>query len=419
MSTGNASLGPSWAALLQNGSVVQIVVGVTGGIAAYKVAYLVRFFKEAGHSVRVVPTRASLNFVGAATWEALSGAPVTTSVFEDVDQVAHVKIGQTADLIVIAPATADVLSKLATGRSDDLLTATVLVANCPVVIAPAMHTEMWQNPATQANVETLRARGIYVMDPAVGRLTGKDTGPGRLPEPEEIAQFALEVSNKSSDLSGKHVVISAGGTHEPLDPVRFLGNNSTGLQGAKLAQAALSRGAKVSVVAGIHSTSFPADADVINVKTALEMRDAINELASSADVIVMAAAVADFRPRDVIDAKIKKHDDAEPSPIYLVKNPDILAGLTAKRARSGQIIVGFAAETGDATGSVLDHGRAKAMKKQADLLVINEVGENRGFGTVGNEVVIVDKSGNLVSESAGDKLAVSHEILNQVVKILS
>lgn len=398
---------------------MRVVVGVTGGIAAYKVAHIVRYFTERGHCVRVIPTESSLNFVGKATWEALTGEPVTTSVFEEVDQVAHVKLGQTADLIVIAPATADILSKLATGRTDDLLTATVLVANCPVVIAPAMHTEMWLNQATQANVETLKSRGIHVMDPAVGRLTGKDTGPGRLPEPEQIAEFALALAQVPQDLAGKQVVISAGGTHEPLDPVRFLGNNSTGLQGAQLAQAALDRGAIVTVVAGAHSTNFPGGAYVINVKTALDMQRAMQDLAPVADVIVMAAAVADFRPRDVIASKIKKQDGAEPDPIFLVKNPDILAGLTADRARESQIIVGFAAETGDASGTVLEHGRAKAIKKQADLLVINEVGESRGFGTADNAVIVVDKAGNLVTETSGSKLAVSHVILDQVAKLLN
>lgn len=397
---------------------MRIVVGVSGGIAAYKAAHLVRYFSERGHSVRVIPTIASLNFVGKATWEALTGEPVTTSVFDDVDQVAHVQLGQTADLVVIAPATADVIARVAGGRSDDLLTATVLVANCPVVFAPAMHTEMWRNAATVSNVATLRSRGHHVIEPDVGRLTGKDSGPGRLPEPEDIGAFALQLVELPRDLEGKHVVISAGGTHEPLDPVRFLGNNSSGLQGSQLAQAALSRGAQVTVVAGVMTARLPAGVSVVNAKTALEMSAAMSQLAPSADVLIMAAAVADFRPRELKVSKIKKEDGTDPDPIYLVKNPDILAGLTANRPREDQIIVGFAAETGDSSGSVLEHGRAKAIRKKADLLVVNEVGDGVGFGTMQNSVIVLDSVGEQVSEASGDKLAVSHAILDAVVKLL-
>jgi phosphopantothenoylcysteine decarboxylase/phosphopantothenate--cysteine ligase len=334
-----------------------------------------------------------------------------------VDQVAHVKLGQEADLIVIAPATADFVSKIATGRADDLLSASVLVATCPVVVAPAMHTEMWRNPATVANVSTLRERGIHVLEPASGRLTGKDSGPGRLPEPEDIAAFALSVSQNDQDLAGLKVVITAGGTHEPLDPVRFLGNNSSGLQGIKLAEAAKARGAHVSLIAGVVSAPIPHGLDVRHATTALDIERDVNDLAPGADVVIMAAAIADFRPAKRLDAKIKKVQGQEPEPIHLTKNPDILAGLAAKRQRPGQIIVGFAAETGDETGTVLDHGRAKALRKKADLLVVNEVGDGLGFGTPHNTVTILDAAGEPVGETTGDKLAVSHAILDHVAKL--
>lgn len=393
---------------------MRVVVGVTGGIAAYKVSYVVRRLKEAGHTVRVIPTAASLNFVGAATWEALSGQPVTTSVFEEVDQVSHVRLGHEAELVIVAPATADVISKIATGRSDDLLTATLLTATCPIVVVPAMHTQMWENPATVANVNTLRSRGIEVMEPAVGRLTGKDSGAGRLPEPDDIVAFALSQFDTPQDLEGKHVVISAGGTHEPLDPVRYLGNNSSGLQGAMLAQAALSRGAAVTVVAGVMSAPLPAGVEVVSATTAMDMLGAMTQLSKTADVIVMAAAVADFRPAHVGSTKIKKVDGEEPEPIALVKNPDILATLTSARDSDSQVIVGFAAETGDSHASVLEHGRAKALRKKTDLLVVNEVGIGKGFGTSDNSVWIVDANGQVVSEAAGSKLEVSHKILDAV-----
>ena len=417
---------------------MRVVIGVSGGIAAYKVAHLVRFFKERGDAVRVVPTAASLNFVGAATWEALSGEPVSTSVFDGVDEVQHVRLGHEADLVVIAPATADVIARIAAGRADDLLTATVLTATCPIVVAPAMHTEMWNNAATVANVATLRARGLHVMDPAVGRLTGKDTGAGRLPEPQDIGDYALKVlaqvhvqvhasagsepfaqpaAQESKSLAGRHVVISAGGTREPLDPVRYLGNNSSGLQGVALAQAALAAGARVTLVAAAMTASAPESVSVVQVGSALEMREAMHNLAPHADVIVMAAAVADFRPAVYEDTKIKKVVGADPQPIALVKNPDILQELTAARV-PGQVIVGFAAETGDSTGDVLDHGRAKAVRKQADLLVVNEVGRTKGFGTADNSVVLLDRAGEQVGQVSGTKYEVATAIVAAVAERL-
>ncbi|QHT55807.1 bifunctional phosphopantothenoylcysteine decarboxylase/phosphopantothenate--cysteine ligase CoaBC [Cellulomonas sp. H30R-01] len=393
---------------------MRIVLGVAGGIAAYKAVLLLRLFREAGHDVRVVPTVAALEFVGRATWEALSGQPVTTDVFEDVDQVAHVAVGKTADLVVVAPATADLLARAATGRADDLLTATLLVARCPVLMAPAMHTEMWEHPATVANVETLRRRGVHVLDPASGRLTGADTGPGRLPEPEVIAAAALTLVGPR-DLLGRRVVVSAGGTREPLDPVRFLGNRSSGRQGVALARAAAARGAHVTLVAANLSVPLPPGVDAVPVETAAQLRDAVRTAAKDADAVVMAAAVADYRPAALADAKIKKRGDGSTPTLHLVENPDVLAELAADRLRDGQVVVGFAAETGDDDGSVLEHGRAKALRKKADLLVVNAVGDGRGFGTDVNDVVVLDARGEVVSAAAGSKDDVAHAVWDAVL----
>lgn len=397
---------------------MRIVLGVAGGIAAYKAVLLLRLLAEAGHDVRVVPTDSALEFVGRATWEALSGEPVTTRVFEDVDQVPHVRLGKTADLVVVAPATADLLARAATGRADDLLTATLLTARCPVLLAPAMHTEMWEHPATRANVETLRARGVHVLDPDSGRLTGADTGPGRLPEPEAIAAAALALVRPApQDLAGRHVVVSAGGTREPLDPVRFLGNRSSGRQGYALARAAAARGAQVTLVAANVTLPGPDGVAVVPVETSAELRDAVRAAAKDADVVVMAAAVADFRPATAAETKIKKGaDDAGgPRVLELVQTPDILAELSAPRLREGQVVVGFAAETGDASGSVLDHGRAKARRKGADLLVVNAVGGGRGFGTADNDVTILDGDGDVVAVAAGSKDDVAHAVWDAVL----
>lgn len=398
---------------------MNIILGVSGGIAAYKAALLLRLYKEAGHTVRVMPTAASLEFVGIATWEALSGQPVTTSVFQDVDSVAHVELGKAAQLIVVAPATADFLARVASGRADDLLTASILTATCPVVLAPAMHTEMWLNPATQANIATLKSRGIHIIEPASGRLTGADTGMGRLPEPSEIYTQALAIAQPRQDLAGRHVVISAGGTQEPLDPVRFLGNHSSGLQGVELAREAASRGANVTLVAANITVAVPASdrIEVTVVGTALEMEKAITGLAPTADIIIMAAAVADFRPQNAVDQKIKKETDHDVMTLTLVKNPDILAGLVRNRTRAGQKIVGFAAETGDKTATVLDHGIAKAKRKGADLLVVNEVGAQRGFGQPTNDVVFVSKTGVQLGTFAGTKREISAEIFHQILKL--
>ncbi|WP_223167293.1 bifunctional phosphopantothenoylcysteine decarboxylase/phosphopantothenate--cysteine ligase CoaBC [Nonomuraea sp. SYSU D8015] len=313
---------------------MKVVLGVSGGIAAYKACELLRLFTESGHEVRVVPTREALKFVGAPTWAALSGNRVSAEVWDDVHEVPHVRIGKQADLVVVAPATADVLARAAHGLAGDLLTNTLLTATCPVVFAPAMHTEMWQHPATRANVATLRQRGAVVIDPAVGRLTGADTGPGRLPDPEEIFQVCLRVlRGRPRDLAGRKVVVSAGGTREAIDPVRYIGNRSSGLQGYALARTAVARGAQVTLVAANVTLPDPAGATVVRVESAAQLREAVLAASDGADVVVMAAAVADFRPATRHEAKIKK-TDGEPEPIHLTKNPDILAELGERRRRS-------------------------------------------------------------------------------------
>ncbi|WP_299574592.1 bifunctional phosphopantothenoylcysteine decarboxylase/phosphopantothenate--cysteine ligase CoaBC [uncultured Williamsia sp.] len=408
----------------------RIVVGVGGGIAAYKACSLIRHFTEAGHSVRVIPTRSALEFVGAATFEALSGSPVTPEVFADVEHVPHVRLGQEADLVVVAPATADLMARAASGRADDLLTATLLTARCPVVYAPAMHTEMWEHPATQANVATLRAHGATVLRPASGRLTGRDSGAGRLPEPTEIGLLGDVLLERPDalpfDLAGRRVLISAGGTREPLDPVRFLGNRSSGKQGFALARAATHRGAQVTLVAG-SSTGLeaPAGVDRVDITTAEQLATEITTRAADADVVIMAAAVADFRPVHVAASKIKKEPgaDATPAPVELTTNPDILRGLVAARSAgdvaAGTVIVGFAAETGDERGGVLDHGREKLARKGCDLLVVNAVGDGKAFGTDDNTGWVLASTGAETALPLGSKTLMASRILDAVTVLLS
>jgi len=389
----------------------RIILGVSAGISAYKACELLRRLTESGHDVRVVPTPDALRFVGEATWAALSGHPVTTGPWTGVDQVPHVRLGQSADLVIVAPATADLMARAAAGMADDLLTATLLTARCPVLYAPAMHTEMWEHPATRANVALLRERGAIVLDPASGRLTGADSGIGRLPEPGEIFAAAMRVlargaSGLGQDLAGRKIVVSAGGTREELDPVRFLGNWSSGRQGYAFAETAVARGAKVTLVAANVALPDPAGTRVIQVTSALEMRDVILAEAADADAVVMAAAVADFRPVTRSGTKIKK-DNSEPAPIGLVRNPDILAELSARRhaagssgtlppaagpgaAGPGQVVVGFAAET----ELDLAESRAKLARKGCDLLVVNRVGNGLAFGTSDNEAVVVGADGS-------------------------
>jgi phosphopantothenoylcysteine decarboxylase/phosphopantothenate--cysteine ligase len=398
----------------------RVVLGVSGGIAAYKAAELLRRFTESGHDVTVVPTASALRFVGAPTWAALSGKPVADDVWHDVHEVPHVRIGQTADLVVVAPATADLLAKAAHGLADDLLTNTLLTARCPVVFAPAMHTEMWEHAATQENVATLRRRGCLVIEPAEGRLTGADTGKGRFPEPGEIFEVARELLSRTGsanllDLSGRHVLVTAGGTREYLDPVRFLGNRSSGRQGYALARAAAARGADVTLVAANVTLPDPAGVKVVHVETTTELRDAVLAATPAADAVVMAAAPADYRPRAVSEAKIKKAEDGSAPALDLEETPDILAEISHDRARPGAVIVGFAAETGDARSSVLDLARAKLARKGCDLLVLNDVSGGKVFGSSDNEAVLLDAEGGSASVPLGSKSALAHVIWDHVV----
>jgi phosphopantothenoylcysteine decarboxylase/phosphopantothenate--cysteine ligase len=380
----------------------RIVLGVGAGIAAYKVCELLRRLTETGDQVRVVPTAESLRFVGAATWAALSGQPVSSSVWDGVEDVPHVRLGQEADLVFVAPATADLLARAATGRADDLLTSVLLTARCPVVFAPAMHTEMWQHAATQANVRTLRERGCLVLEPASGRLTGPDTGPGRLPEPAELWQAAVRVlargaAGMGQDLAGRTVVVSAGGTREELDPVRFLGNWSSGRQGYALAATAVARGAAVTVLSANVDLPAPAGTTVVPVTSTRELQAAVMAAAGEADAVVMAAAVADFRPSKRSGNKIKKGPSGPPA-VELIENPDVLADLVAKRP-PGQVVVGFAAETED----LLGHGRAKLASKGCDLLVVNQVGPGLALGTSDNAALVLARDGTVTEIPRGPK----------------
>jgi phosphopantothenoylcysteine decarboxylase/phosphopantothenate--cysteine ligase len=407
----------------------RIIVGVAGGIAAYKAATVVRQLTEAGHSVRVVPTESALRFIGAATFEALSGNPVHTGVWDDVHEVPHVRIGQEADLVVVAPATADLLARAVAGRADDLLTATLLTARCPVMFAPAMHTEMWFHPATVDNVATLRRRGAIVLEPASGRLTGADTGAGRLPEAEEITTLAQLLLDRGDalpyDLAGVKVLVSAGGTRETIDPVRFIGNRSSGKQGYAMARVMAQRGAEVTLIAGNTAGLIdPAGVEVVHIGSAAQLKDAVSKHAPDSHVLVMAAAVADFRPTQVQTSKIKKSSDpnAAAPVIELTRTDDVLAG--AVRARTdGQLpnmraIVGFAAETGDANGDVLFHARAKLRRKGCDLLVVNAVGENRAFEVDNNDGWLLASDGTESALEHGSKTLMASRIVDAIVAFL-
>jgi phosphopantothenoylcysteine decarboxylase/phosphopantothenate--cysteine ligase len=395
-----------------------VILGVCGGIAAYKACEILRRFTETGYDVHVVPTSSALSFVGETTWAALSGHPVATDVWTDAHEVPHVRLGRSADLVVVAPATADFIARYAAGRADDLLAATLLTARCPIVVAPAMHTEMWEHPATRANVATLRERGVVVLDPAVGRLTGPDTGVGRLPDPEEIVAAARTVLARGAaaplDLAGRHVVISAGGTREPLDPVRFLGNRSSGRQGYALARTAISRGAEVTLISANVALADPAGAKLVRVATAEDLRTAVRSAATDADVVVMAAAVADFRPATRAGSKLKK-TASDPEPLVLVRNPDILSELAADRATPGQVVVGFAAETDD----VLANGRTKLAAKGCDLLVLNQVGEHLVFDSEDTTATILGADGSVTEVAEGSKEQLGHVVWDHVVARLT
>lgn len=395
-------------------SALRIVVGISGGIAAYKAVGVVREFVLAGHDVQVIATEAALRFVGRPTLEAISRNPVHTDLFEGVAEVRHVAIGQSADLIVVAPATANTIAKLAAGLADDLLGNTILASRAPLVIAPAMHTEMWQNPATQANIALLRGRGVTVVGPESGQLTGSDSGLGRMSEPAVITRAALAVLGPR-DLAGVRVLVTAGGTREPIDPVRFIGNRSSGRQGVALADAATARGAAVTLIAA--NLEIPAGdaATVVTVSTTLELEAMVRAHAPEADVIIMAAAVADYRPDSVADTKLKKDQLGDTLTMTLVKNPDILAGIAAGR-RVGQQIIGFAAEMEPDSTALLTLGRNKIARKGADYLVINRVGWNDVFGKTDNSVVMIDRAGDIVMEASGSKLSVANRILDATVR---
>jgi phosphopantothenoylcysteine decarboxylase/phosphopantothenate--cysteine ligase len=390
---------------------MNIVVGITGGIAAYKAVSVVRAFVLAGHSVQVIATDAALRFVGKPTLEAISRNPVYSELYEGVAEVRHVALGQGADLIVIAPATANFIAQLAGGFAPDLLGNTILASRAPVVIAPAMHTEMWQNAATQANIATLRGRGVTIVGPESGQLTGTDSGPGRMSEPDDIVAAALEVSAAAADLTGRRILVTAGGTREPLDPVRFIGNRSSGKQGVAIALAAAARGASVTLIGANIEVDVPSAITAIHTSTTAELAAALTAAASNFDAIIMAAAVADYRPETVAESKIKKESQGDILNLTLIKNPDILHDLSEAR-RSDQIVIGFAAETETDAAALLELGRAKIARKGCDFLVVNSVGWTTGFATEGNDVRIISAAGDIVGEASGSKRAVANRILD-------
>lgn len=469
---------------------MRIIVGIGGGIAAYKAAMLLRLFAKDGDEVIAMPTPNATKFVGVPTLEALSGNPVSTDVFDRVPEVNHVRQAEQADAVVVAPATADLLARLAAGRADDLLSSTVLTTHAPVILAPAMHTQMWEHPATQANVQTLRSWGYHVIEPAIGRLTGPDSGPGRMPEPEDIFAVALDViarfpkgqvhpvytpgyapteplytgteqermaaaraatltsallgqvdagQDESSQatgaseslrgpLAGRLVVITAGGTREALDPVRFLGNRSTGKQGVALAEAARDLGATVHLIGANLEVPAPEGVQVTRVVSALELREATLEASAAADVLIMSAAVADFRPAEFAEFKIKKSADSEDAPvIQLVRNPDILREVVVRRQQAREagestlgpkLIVGFAAETGSAEKTPLELGREKLQRKGTDFLAVNTVGVNRGFGTDDNTITLLSTLNDEAPVFSGSKKELSVRLLEHVAAFL-
>lgn len=392
---------------------MNIVVGITGGIAAYKAVGVVRALVLAGHDVHVVATDGALRFVGLPTLEAISRNPVHHELYEGVAEVRHVAIGQAAEVIVVAPATANMIARIAAGLADDLLGTTILASTAPLVLAPAMHTEMWQNPATAHNIETLRARGVTIVGPASGQLTGQDSGPGRMAEPDDIvaAVIAVGEAGRSQDLAGRRIVVTAGGTREPIDPVRFIGNRSSGKQGVAIAAAAAARGAAVTLIGANLEVPAPASVVFEAVGTADELARTTRAAAADADVVVMAAAVADYRPEAVAGEKIKKEQQGDELALRLVKNPDILASL-AEGKPAGQLLIGFAAETEPDDAKLLELGRAKLARKGCDLLVVNRVGWDEGFAVDGNTVTVLDRGGDIVLETSGSKSSVAGRILD-------
>ena len=389
----------------------EVVLGVSAGIAAYKSCEFLRRLQDSGFCVTVIPTESSLNFVGKSTWEALSGRPVATTVWENADSVSHVSLAERSDLIIVAPATADVIARIAHGRADDLLTTTVLASAAPKLIVPAMHPHMWLNPATQLNVEVLRNRGMVVIEPEIGRLTGKDSGIGRFPETATIIAAVHELANTQPLLQGKRVIVSAGGTRESIDPVRFIGNHSSGRQGLAIAYEALKAGADVTVIAGETDPFDLPGATVIKVQSAEDMLKVIDQNFIDADVLVMAAAVADFRVDKSSTVKLKKD---ELTHIALVKNPDILATMGAKK-RSNQVIVGFAAET---ALDIEDLGIKKMQGKGADLLFVNDVSGGAVFGQGETTGLLLGMDIATRSFSNVSKYVVAEEIVKEVAKRL-
>ena len=396
---------------------MNIVVGIAGGIAAYKAVAVVRALVLAGHDVHVVATDNALRFIGRPTLEAISRNAVHSDLYEGVAEVRHVAIGQAAELIVVAPATANTIAKLAIGLADDLLGNTILASTAPLVIAPAMHTEMWQHPATQANIATLLERGVSVIGPASGQLTGTDSGPGRMEDPETIVAAALERMSLSRDLSGLRVLVTAGGTREPLDPVRFIGNRSSGKQGLAIAEAAARRGATVTLIASHLENSLVSDVaasiETVVANTALEVEAAVNTKLIESDVVIMAAAIADYRPLTISETKIKKDALGDTLQLSLVRNPDILTGISAI-VRPDQVVIGFAAETETDAAALIKLGREKLARKGCDYLVLNTVGWDEGFGTDTNRIVVLNRAGVIVGEASGSKLAVADHILDLV-----
>ena len=385
----------------------EIVLGVTGGISAYKSCDLLRRLQDHGFLVTVIPTRASLNFVGVATWEALSGREIATDLWNNVHQVPHVSISKKADAIIIAPATADILAKMAHGIADDLLTNTLLASTAPVIVVPAMHTEMWLNPATVSNIETLRNRGVVVIEPGTGKLTSGDVGVGRYPESAAIISGLLETLSLTSDLLGKRVLISAGGTREAIDPVRYIGNHSSGKQGYALAHAAALRGAKVTLVSANSQEPNIEGIEIIRVVSASQMQEALEANFDLADIVIMAAAVADVRPAEISSGKISK---SELKSIELIQNPDILKVLSSRKR--DQVIIGFAAQTQAADNGGLAQAAKKLQEKALDAIYFNDVSEGAIFGADETSGVIVTADGAEEAVPRVSKVTLANKILD-------
>ena len=384
----------------------EVILGIGGGIAAYKSCDLLRRLQEHGFLITVVPTPASLNFVGTTTWEALSGRPVRSEVWQDVDSVAHIKLASRADYILIAPATADLIARIAQGRADDLLTNVLLASGAPTLVVPAMHPQMWRNESTVANVEILRTRGFIVMEPEIGRLTGSDIGQGRFPETQKILEQFQEIVGWNADLLGRRILVTAGGTREPIDPVRFIGNRSSGKQGYAIAQAAVVRGAQVQLVAANCDLPDIEGVEITRVETTEDMALVLDKKFSDCDVLIMCAAVADARPVRQSREKIKK---SELESIQLESNPDLLASLSARK-KPGQVLVGFAAET----QSHLENAAKKLLGKNLDMLYVNDVSGGAIFGSDRTRGTIITRDGGEIMVSEGAKDTLANVLLDQV-----